>query len=269
MPEIVEKCVLCGGPRLVPWKQIDEWSIAKCRCCGLAVLNPHPTDDEMFAIYSGYWGYPPKPTDPAEKAHEVAKQSMRVEAVNQLKAPGRWLDAGTGTGTLLVRARQEHWDVYGCEIAEHLVSYAAQEYDLLLHNGTLQTYQTPFKFDIISMYHILEHVALPLDLLQAAHDRLENDGLLVIEVPNIASLDARLTGKKWTGWSLPVHFFHFVPDTLTKMLERCNFRVIRLDYSPSQYFYTLGGKLLGRVVPMSTLLRFMSGDTICAFAVPV
>jgi 2-polyprenyl-3-methyl-5-hydroxy-6-metoxy-1,4-benzoquinol methylase len=269
MPETVEECVLCGSTRLVRWKQIDDWSIDKCRYCGLAVLNPHPTDEEMFKTYSGYWGYPPKPTDPDEKAREVARQTVRVEIVNQLRVPGRWLDVGTGTGTVLARARQDHWDVYGCEIAEHLITYAAQEYDLSLYKGTLQTYQTPFKFDVVSMYHILEHVTLPLDLLQAAHDRLRKDGLLVVEVPNTTSLDARLEGKKWQGWSLPIHFFHFTPNTLTKMLEHCNFRVIRMDYSPSQYFYAWWVKPIRRIVALSTLLRLLSGDTICAYAVPV
>lgn len=270
MPETVTQCVLCGGTRLVRWKKMDEWSIDKCKQCGLAVLNPHPSDAEMFEKYSGYWGYPPKPTDPDEKAREVEQQTARVELVNQLKPRGRWLDVGTGSGVLLARARQDHWDVYGCEIAEHLVTYAAKEYDLQLHQGSLQTYHPPFKFDVISLYHILEHVASPVDLLQAAYERLEPDGLLVVEVPNAASMHAKLARKKWGGWSLPVHFYHFTPDTLTKILKRCNFRIIQMNYSPSVYLQAGWAKPIRRIVTKSPRLsRYFSGDIIGVFAAPV
>jgi len=263
MSEIVERCVLCGSAQLVRWRWIDQWFIEKCGRCGLAVLNPHPTDAEMHEEYNKYWGYPPTPTEPEEKARQVAKQDGRVRQVNELKSPGRWLDVGAGTGTLLVRARQDGWDIYGCEIARHLVEYAAQEYDLTLYQGMLQEYRPPCQFDVISMYHILEHVASPINLLRGAHERLKGNGLLVVEVPNVTSLDARLAGKKWEGWALPVHFYHFTPDTLTEMLEYSRFRVICLDYDQSCHHWA---RLIDRLVPPLHHTHVLSGTNLRAFA---
>jgi len=220
----------------------------------------------MFAIYNGYWGYPPKPTEPEEKAREVALQAVRVRQVQSLRSPGRWLDVGAGNGTLLVRARQDGWDVSGCEIAAHLVEYAAREYDLPLFQGTLDEYSSLHQFDVISMYHILEHVACPNGLLQAAHQRLAGEGLLVVEVPNATSLDARIQGKDWKGWSLPVHFYHFSPDTLTEILVRNGFRILRLDCSPSSFLATWWARLVRKFIPRSRRDRLFSGREMCAYA---
>ena len=250
MPETVGICVLCGSADLVRWKHFGEWCIDQCCSCGLAVLNPHPTDMEMVEIYNGYWGYPPKPTEFEEKAREVAAQTGRVQQIGRFKAHGgRWLDVGAGSGTLLVRARQEGWEVYGCEIAGHLVKYAAQEYNLALFQGILQEYDVPVLFDVISMYHLLEHVASPVDLLRPAHERLADDGMLVVEVPNVASLDAKLEGARWANWSLPVHFYHFTPDTLTRMLNHTGFQVVSLEIAPSNYADKWWYRLVQRLTP--------------------
>ena len=263
MPERVERCVLCGGIGFRRWKQFAEWGIDKCKSCGLAVLNPHPTDAEMFEKYNEYYGYPPMPIDSEEKACEVAVQSKRVKDASRFKSPGSWFDVGAGAGTLLVRARQAGWDVYGCEIAKHLVEYATREYGLELYEGTLQEYMPSLRFDVISMYHILEHVASPLVLLRAAHERLEDNGLLVVEVPNVVSLDARLGGENWEGWALPVHFYHFTPETLVRMLERGGFQVVALEYSLPSYKEV---NLFTQFVPWLRRWKPLSGTGMCAYA---
>ncbi len=86
-------------------------------------------------------------------------------------------------------------------------------------------------FDVITMWHSLEHDSDPKNAIIRSKKWLKEDGILIIDVPNYEGTDAQKYGEHWNGWDLPYHFYHFTFETLKALLETCGFRVIKTkDY---------------------------------------
>jgi hypothetical protein len=102
--------------------------------------------------------------------------------------------------------------------------------------------------------------------ITAAQARLNDDGLLVVSVPNHRSFDAWRKGLEWEGWALPWHFYHFTPATLRGLLERCGLHVIRTDYGLSDEFNKPWVIRLRRRLSMGTQRRIFSGTNLTVYA---
>jgi len=83
----------------------------------------------------------------------------------------------------------------------------------------------PGRFDVVTAFHVLEHVPDPVAMIQRMLGWLAPDGLLIVEVPNAGGLGARIFGKAWSGLELPRHLSHFSPETLTRAVEQAGGRV--------------------------------------------
>ncbi len=99
------------------------------------------------------------------------------------------------------------------------------------------------RFDLVTMWHFLEHDYHPLESLRHARNLLAEDGLIVIEVPNLGSLTRRLYGDRWPGLQAPQHTILLNPKTLRAMAEQAGLEVIghlRWGAFPA-YFYLFAG----------------------------
>ena len=81
-------------------------------------------------------------------------------------------------------------------------------------------------FDVITMYHVLEHLYDPREALSKAYQLLRSEGLLVVAVPNFDSLQARLFRQRWYHLDAPRHLYHFTPRTLKMLLHKAGFKVL-------------------------------------------
>ena len=101
------------------------------------------------------------------------------------------------------------------------------------HLGSLPHPDIPAaSFDAVTMWHSLEHVPRPLDVLRAAASALRPGGILVVGVPNFASWSSRHFHQDWFGLALPRHLTHFTPATLGQMVESAGFQVASIDQTP-------------------------------------
>lgn len=146
---------------------------------------------------------------------------------------GKVLDIGCGNGSYLAWLKELGWQVYGVEIDENSIKVAREEYGIDIFCGDLLEANSPDNFfDCITMWHFLEHSHHPLQILRKTNRLLKQNGLAVISVPNINSLEAKLLKENSFLFDIPRHLYDFSPRTLTKMLGKTGFKVKKIIYSP-------------------------------------
>jgi SAM-dependent methyltransferase len=228
-------CPLCGGRR---WTMLLEapdpapggrglwFAVVQCIDCGLCFTNPRPSAASIGQFYSPVYG---PHRAPRRLFKERWRRSRKERQVLPWQGEGRLLDFGCGGGSYLQRMNRQGWRVTGIDISPRAVQRVRTQLGLEALVGSLPHPELrPESFDVITMWHSLEHVHEPLDVLREAQRLLAPGGRLLVAVPNIDSLPFRWFGRAWYGLDLPRHLTHFAPRTLRLMLEQAGFRVGRI-----------------------------------------
>ena len=185
--------------------------------------------------------------------------------------PGRLLDVGSGKGRFLVAARDAGWDVVGVEFAPATAAATTANYGIPVISGDFLDVPIEGEFDVVTMWHVLEHLPDPAAALRRAAGLLRPGGRLVVSVPNIGSTQARLGGEAWFHLDPTRHLFHFSPRSLGAMVERSGFAVERIGHTyPEMEFIGLIQTVLAMAgVEEDLLYRFLKGDPTAPFGMPV
>lgn len=138
--------------------------------------------------------------------------------------PARVIDAGAGRGRFVAAARAAGYDAHGIEPSRRGVAAARAAYGVELDRATIEA-AAPGPADAVTLWHVLEHLDDPGAALRRVASWLEPGGVLLVGVPNLASLQARLAGGRWFHLDLPRHRVHFTPRGLTTLLARSGFEV--------------------------------------------
>lgn len=243
-PELCPTCAGSDWDILFPSRGFD---IGRCRGCGL-VRTLHATLD-------GIMQYPPfdqKDTALVRLMRFAVSQLLRerVAVVRKIQATGRLLDVGCGSGGFARMAHQAGFDVVGVE--PFSLGHPVQEPGLKLIRATFEDCApTLGQFDVITMWHVLEHLSDPLSVLRPLLDHLKPGGRLVVSVPNFKSWQGRLFRGGWFHLDPPRHVTHFDRDTLGALFDRLDLRVehertFHLEYGPSGWLQSSLNLLLPR-----------------------
>lgn len=235
-------CLLCGSRF---WSHLVEGAdnsrggtglwfvVVQCQQCGLCFTNPRPATPCIGSFYPDSYQPHRSPAQRAGKKRLLSSKNLGLPWLrrgNERKTlpwhgQGRLLDFGCGGGSYLERMHQQGWRVTGLDVSEKAVQRIRDELGLDAHVGTLpHPGLKPASFDVITMWHSLEHVHDPLAVLREVRRLLVPGGKVLVAVPNIDSLPFRWFGGSWFGLDLPRHLTHFTPWTLTLMLQRAGFR---------------------------------------------
>jgi SAM-dependent methyltransferase len=216
-----------------PWDW-HRFTVVRCLDCGLCFTSPRPMPELIGKFYPDWYEpHKPPPARPRTSWHArlTTHLGWPLESRRALTwhGQGRLLDFGCGGGSFLQRMDQLGWQATGVDISTVAVERIREQLGLRALVGSLPHSElTRGSFDVVTMWHSLEHVHDPLGALRAAHDLLTPGGRLLVAAPNIDSLPFRWLGPSWYGLDLPRHLTHFSPATLRCMLERAGFRVRRL-----------------------------------------
>ncbi|MCJ7580984.1 MAG: class I SAM-dependent methyltransferase [Candidatus Aminicenantes bacterium] len=240
MPEYVV-CNLCGQNRTQIIQKAEEpYQVVKCLHCGLVYTNPQPALNTIGAHYQEtyYRDWIDKQMD-----RRIRMWKKRLKDVQKLKPSGNILDVGCGIGTFLNLARESGYDVQGTEISEFGSKYVQEKLGIDVFQGDVKDVRFPTHyFDIVTLWHTLEHVPDPSSLLKEINRILKPDGLLVIAVPNVHNFITKIlyflarrrklklfsiSAKEW-------HFTHFSSRTLSAMLKKTEFEITKTELDLSQ-----------------------------------
>jgi SAM-dependent methyltransferase len=143
----------------------------------------------------------------------------------------RVVDVGAGRGRFVATALANGFQAGGIEPSRRGVTAAASEYGVALQQATLaEAGVEPGTVEVVTLWHVLEHLDDPGEALERIARWLEPDGRLLVAVPNLASLQARIGGPRWYHLDLPRHRTHFTATGLQMLLRRHGFEPLRTSH---------------------------------------
>jgi 2-polyprenyl-3-methyl-5-hydroxy-6-metoxy-1,4-benzoquinol methylase len=233
MTLVQANCAVCGAtesdlvfsvPSLRLRTQNLSFEIRSCRQCGLVRLSPRPSAEDMAVLYQ-----PQHYTSPRRDLVARLEGLIRRERVSFVRGHSRGnriLDVGCGNGGMLQALSEAKYDVHGLEPYQDALAEVPEELRSRIRCEPFESANYPgASFDVITLWHVLEHLARPVEILQSIHTFLKPEGSLILEVPNFASREARWLGPYWYNLDAPYHFWHFTPQTLQVAIQRAGFEV--------------------------------------------
>lgn len=215
----------------------NEYSLCKCNKCSFVSLKPLPDANTLKALYAGeYW------QGDSESDHKLMDllfflrmRGILSELRGLLPPKGRILDWGCGDGALVRLLAREGFAAYGIDL------YSTRVDGKTTLTASIKT--APFEkesFDCITSFHVIEHLEDPVGSVNAAFNLLKPGGIMVAEVPNLASFHYELFLKRWNSLDIPAHINHFTPTTFSMLFTKIGkFEIIRTAFF-SQRFSAAG-----------------------------
>ena len=274
----VEECVVCLSKDIKQLDQIkdhsisgDEFFLAECNSCGFRFTQNPPTEENCGPYYQSeeYISHSDTSSGFIFKVYHWVRNIMlgiKSNLLIQLNAKKSLLDIGSGTGYFLDHMQKKGFEISGIEIDDTARNYSTEKFNIEVnHPSVLREGKIDKKFGYITLWHVLEHLYQPDDYWNNFFKLLDDDGFLIIAVPNFKSYDASHYGTFWAAYDVPRHLWHFNPSTLQRMAERNNFELINkkmMYFDPfynamlsEKYKKTSFGLIRGGVIGMISLLN--------------
>jgi SAM-dependent methyltransferase len=251
------------------------FSIVRCGNCRLLYLNPRPDANSIGLFYASS-EYDPfissrgRATTFTRIYRSARKLSVRRKASRVIRGVNhgsKTLDVGCATGEFMIELRRRGFEPFGVEPDPGAAEFVRQQ-GLKVWTGTLADVPSDAgAFELITFWHVLEHVHDLRDVLNRAHELLSANGQLAIAVPNPLSVDASVYGPHWVAWDTPRHLYHFEPPVMLDLLEQSGFRARRAGAVAFDAFYhsllsekkTVHGLLRGGTVGLTSYVRGLIG----------
>lgn len=235
------KCPWCGSEKA----QINLWlkdeflskedfHICECLNCGLSYTMPRPNKEKIGEYYKSeeYYshqenkkGFIPRLYESVKKVNLKHKYNLATQGLNV----GKMLDIGCGVGDFLHTAEEHGWTCTGVEPSEDAKAIAKTKTKANIINSEDMEKIPDATFDLITMWHVLEHIDDLKWQIEQLHRLTKTKGRIVIAVPNYKSYDAQYYKELWAAYDVPRHLSHFNKNVLTKIFKSKNLELVRTD----------------------------------------
>ena len=241
-------CPICGSTANSFYHKKNNCKLYRCHSCGLVFVFPIPED--INNLYGrNYFKLKLGEEAVGYVDYDQDKESMKeifelyLEKFESLVNGRKIFDIGAATGYFLGLAKKQGWQTSGSEISD----YAANEARKRGHKifcGDLLTAPVGDKYDVITMWDVLEHVKDPQGYVSKAEKMINKGGLLAINTVDRGSLWAKIMGRRWPAIVPPEHLFYFNKKNLKILLNKEDFEIIEISkigkkFSLSYIFKTL------------------------------
>jgi 2-polyprenyl-3-methyl-5-hydroxy-6-metoxy-1,4-benzoquinol methylase len=226
------------------WRVLDghhhTWNYYRCPSCGLIGLKVESASlwNEVSYPRDYYGGRFSKFTGAAQALRVFSAQRRAQEIHGFFSKPGRVLDIGCGEGLFLRAMKQLGWQVQGCDHGERIAQIAEENLGQPIHHGDFDTMpETERDWDVVMLWHVLEHVPDPVKLFEKVASILKKGGIFVVAIPNAESWQSRIFGSHWFHLDPPRHLFHLGMSHLKQIARQTGWELIEehhfsLEYNP-------------------------------------
>lgn len=248
-------CPLCGSEdRIYLFETFDHeyktteirFPLNECTKCGTKYLSPRPNLNSLDIIYPDSYN-----NFSISEAHDqsyVRRISNRIQAARIKNLISNYyskksveslniLDVGCGDGYILDRVKEAFpgSNTYGVEPNHKAANIASKRHHVF--EGVFESYKADIPFDIIFSSHVIEHVEQPIDFLGRIKQSLKEDGIVVIDTPNIDCMQYQIFKNNWGGIHAPRHWTLFDKKTLRLACEKVGFKVITVIEMPINIYW--------------------------------
>ncbi len=206
----------------------------------MLITHPQPSLDALGKYYESadYISHTDSKRSLFEKAYHFVKGialKNKLNLINSLQQnKGKILDIGAGTGEFLSVAQQDGWQTTGVEPSDKAKQIAINK-GVSFVEAIAQLEDR--SFDVITMWHVLEHVPDLDHQIKELKRLLKPTGSLIIAVPNFKSFDAQYYGKFWAAYDVPIHFWHFSKTTIQKLFQKEQMELVKILPMKFDSFY--------------------------------
>jgi SAM-dependent methyltransferase len=240
----IPNCPVCGGV-LSTWlhagdrnQQVSnlKFEVRRCASCGLGATIHELSDEELGRYYpTQYYSLDDNLRMEASRLSRAFRQSQ-LARIQRYVQNGVLLDVGAGTGMFLKSARETGFTVEGLELSSEAAKFGSATWGVTIEQGDLNRVGLPAsQYDVITLRHVFEHLRDPLTCVRMLYSALRPNGLLVLNVPNFNSLQARMFGNRWYHLDVPRHLYHYTPKSLTSIVEGVGFKTLDIHFFSSEH----------------------------------
>jgi 2-polyprenyl-3-methyl-5-hydroxy-6-metoxy-1,4-benzoquinol methylase len=234
----LEACPLCGNLHSSLFLETRDYlathkafRLVRCNACSFVFTNPRPDPDSMGQYYESndYISHVQDNSSLTNIVYYKARSLMLRKKLSWLRSlqpkNSRLLDYGCGTGSFLDFLINKNWDAWGVEPNQSARKHAPE----ILNNRIFSSFtEIPeMEFDIITLWHVLEHLHDIHGTIDDLLKTLAQSGWLVMAVPNMASYDAQYYKSYWAGYDVPRHLSHFTPETMNFLAKYHRLQLVK------------------------------------------
>jgi len=247
--EILKNCPVCGSETFEPFisgkdyfLSGEKFEIVKCRECGFRFTNPRPGALELGKYYEStdYISHSDTRKGVFASVYQVVRKytlSRKRALISKFNPKGEILDIGCATGQFLKYMSDHGWKTTGIEPDEKTRQHAISEYGLQVFPEEKLNEFKKSSFDVITMWHVLEHVSDLSGRMAQLKKLLKPEGTLLIAVPNCEAYDAKKYREFWAGYDLPRHLYHFTKSDIKLLVEKFGFTIVNILPMKFDAFY--------------------------------
>jgi SAM-dependent methyltransferase len=197
------------------------YQLVQCASCSLVWLRNPPELEQMAYHYGAEYH------DTIRTAGETRLEKRwryPRKRILEMAQGGALLDIGCSTGGFLRTFKGADWKLFGVEISPEQAQRAeASSGAQVFVGGVLDAPFSASSFDVITGFHVLEHISDPHNVVTTLWKWLKPGGILYLHVPNVEALEARIFRSYWYGLELPRHLYHFSPASLSRLFAQFQF----------------------------------------------
>jgi len=234
-------CILCNSDDTFNhvesvcdrFKKENNYNILECEC-GMVMLNPRPTINEIEKHYSNKDYQPHYKKNNfisfLYKTAQIINNKSKISLIEKYFKKSSLLDFGGGDGQFSSFMINKNWKSY----------YYEPNLDKKNKNHIYSLLDlNQFTFDVVTMFHSIEHIHNIDESLEVIYKVLDKDGVLVLSFPNYYAYEKSFFNKDWIAYDAPRHLYHFSPKTIKKILIKNKFEIIESKPVYLDTFYNI------------------------------
>lgn len=232
--EKLSNCPLCNSTDIAVHltatdytTSLESFKLEKCNACNFVFTNPRPTATAIGNYYQSekYISHTDGGKGLLDKIYLVARRftlNWKYNLINAEHPTGELLDVGCGTGEFVSHMKSKGWQVTGMEPSATAREKAAAKIEQAVYSNLDAVTK---QFDVITLWHVLEHVHLLKETVTKIKSLLKPNGTIFIAVPNHESPDAKAYKHYWAAYDVPRHLWHFSKNTMEELVTEGGLKI--------------------------------------------